>query len=282
MSRGQRHLIHLYIRPTQGPISFMELDVDLVEQAAMEWGGTQRDPARIQEIMRQITQKFPGVQVANYQTSINLIVPQLLKLSGSGFGIVLEMQGTIKEEASASAKNPLQEEVLTLKKTVDDQKRQLTQVLAAHTNAQKEVARLENEIRLLKMQQSAVSLRDMQNMQQQLYQAGQHVEQMERQLATRNREIEMCGRENGILRMRHNKLEMDCKNLEAQVEGLKNQQSVEREERDEAVRAKEHLEQALQKRDEEIKQLQAKLYALSVEEATETDSGNGTGSMMLG
>lgn len=289
---GQRRIIHLYIRPTHGPVSFMELDVDLVEQAAMEWGGAQRDSARVQEITRQITQKFPGVQVANYRTSIATLVARLSSskdFAALGLGFVLEVPGSIQQQPAPSTDSPQQQEkVQELEKTMSVLKTQLAQAMTARVNAEKDVMRLGNELRQLKAQQGSASQRDLQNAQQLIYQANQRVNQIQMQLATRDREIEMYGRESGDLRTRYEGLEMkyttleqDYKGLEARFEGSADQVSALRDERNEAVQAKEQLEQALQARDQQIKYLEARLHELTMGATTET-SLSGGGPIMLG
>ena len=287
---GQNRFVHLYIRPTQGPISFMELDIDLIEWVAVSSGGAQRDQTRVREIMRQITQKFPGVQVASYQTSIATLVARLStarEFAAKGLAFVLEVPGNIQQPSEPPTNVQPQEQTQGLEEKIIEKDINLKKALAAYGDAQREVVRLKNELRLLQEQQSMVSQRN-QHAQQQVYQANQRINQLQLQLATQAREIEMYGYENGDLKTRYEGLEMkyttleqDYKGLEARFEGFADQVSVLRDERNEAVQAKQQLEQALQDRDEEIRLLNMRLQTLTMGAVTEANSGSG-GSMMLG
>ncbi len=95
MSTAKKRSLTIYIHPDKGPITPMKLDLDAVEVAINKVPtASSSDEAAVRAIVKQISDKFKGLEPENNSRQLAMIMRRWVYAEGF-IGIVLRLTGTI-------------------------------------------------------------------------------------------------------------------------------------------------------------------------------------------
>jgi DNA repair exonuclease SbcCD ATPase subunit len=259
----RQNIITIYIHPDKGPISYMQLDMLEIEIKAVNLPPfhSSHDSHRIDEIIAAIKKKFPDVDPESKRRELAHLISRLSQTSMFN-GIALRLPGRIDGDGAppppdlntaADEFRRLTQEAITLKRELEDWKRKYDTANALVPSLEKD-----ND-----------ALREL------YHKTHEEVEDLRIQLQDADLQINRISAENKKFRDKINQLEVDKAALKTQVEqaardkktllAWQQELAALRESKVNARKLEQQLRETIKRREQDIRDLQARLRRLTDE-----------------
>lgn len=276
MSRDMtQRIMVLYIHPDTGPVMPMELDLMAVEVVALKVpGADRRDDARIREIARKIKEKFPKVDPESNWHEVASLIGRLSHAQSFN-GVVLRLPGTIDIAPPTSSASPAPVKELTAQleqftKEIKQLRRELQKERQEHNATKARLYTAEGENKRLKGFQDQFDKlnREVADARFQVQQLQDKVGRARTIIQKARDDADAAQQETASVKLELEQARQEVSTFQAALGQIQEELSLLRQRANHADKAEQQFRETLERRDQEIANLQARLRYLTEDEDT--------------